>query len=166
MQTQTILFAVFSALSVFLAVAGRRGLFAVLQKRPGKRILWYLPAFLALGVVLSTVFSTSSELTLSPFVLVRVLVLTPISEEFIFRGGLLLCPRFLLRKSRYARVFTVLLLFFSAAAFALVHAVGQPMLHAFWMGLCLGAAALSENSLWCSVILHAAWNALCVLLLI
>ena len=41
----------------------------------------------------------------------------------------------------------ILVLFRTAAAFAVVHAGAGQMLYAFCMGLCLGAAALREKSL-------------------
>lgn len=164
MQMQTILLSAFSILSFLFMIIGRSGLRDALRRRPSAHLFWYLPAFSVLGVLLSKLFGGAATVSLTLFACVRILIFTPLFEEFVFRGGLLLCPRDLLRGKPHARLFAVLLLLLSAAAFAVVHAGAGQMLYAFCMGLCLGAAALREKSLWCSIAMHAVWNALCILL--
>lgn len=164
MQMQTILLSAFSLLSFLFMIIERSGLRDALRRLPSAHLFWYLPVFSALGVLLSKLLGGAATISLTPFTCIRILIFTPLFEEFVFRGGLLLCPLDLMRGKPHARLFTVLLFLLSAAAFAVVHAGMRHMLYAFCMGLCLGAAALWEKSLWCSIAMHTAWNALCILL--
>jgi membrane protease YdiL (CAAX protease family) len=80
----------------------------------------------------------------------------PLAEELLFRGLFL----FHLAR-RYGRGFGLL---FSACLFGLVHFEPVPVAYAATAGLVLGGLALVTESVWASVALHAAINAVPVLL--
>lgn len=89
-------------------------------------------------------------------VIVCLVALVPITEELLFRGLFL----FGLER-RYGRGFALLL---SSALFGIVHLGAVPALYATVAGLLLGAIALSSRSVWPGIALHAAINAVPVLL--
>lgn len=82
--------------------------------------------------------------------------LIPAAEELLFRGLLL----FHLAR-RYGNGFALL---FSACLFGVIHLGAVPSVFAFVAGLVLGAVALWTQSVWAGVALHAAVNAVPVLL--
>jgi membrane protease YdiL (CAAX protease family) len=82
--------------------------------------------------------------------------LVPLTEELLFRGFLL----FGLSR-RYGRGFGLLL---SSVLFGVVHLGAVPALYASVAGVVLGWLALSTRSVWPGVSLHAAFNAVPVLL--
>ena len=88
-------------------------------------------------------------------VVVSLVALVPLAEEALFRGlflfGLV---------DRYGRGFGLLL---SACLFGVIHFGAVPAVYAAVAGLVLGALALSTESIWASVALHAAINAVPVL---
>ncbi len=171
------------ALSAFLHVSGALLPFLLLktlskvrkkplvpygEKRPDKRKVAYVtffafPPFLFATMLLS--FLTSLFLpskTVLPdeafFVLFLQLVVLPaVTEELLFRFGMLL---FLLRDGLSARAALV----FTAALFALSHGSVSQLPYAFFAGLFLGALTLYTKSLLPAVFLHGANNA-CSLLL-
>lgn len=89
-------------------------------------------------------------------VVVCLVAAVPLAEELLFRGLFL----FHLAR-RYGRGFALL---FSACLFGVVHFEPVPAAYAFTAGLILGALALATQSVWASVALHAAVNAVPVLL--
>lgn len=82
--------------------------------------------------------------------------LVPLTEELLFRGLFL----FGLER-RYGRGFALLL---SSAFFGIVHLGAVPAVYATVAGLLLGTVALVTRSVWPGVALHAAVNAVPVLL--
>ncbi|HEX6244581.1 MAG TPA: CPBP family intramembrane glutamic endopeptidase, partial [Polyangiales bacterium] len=89
-------------------------------------------------------------------VVVCLVALIPAAEELLFRGLML----FHLAR-RYGRGFALL---FSACLFGLIHLGAVPSVFAAVAGLLLGALALWTQSVWPGVALHAAVNAVPVLL--
>lgn len=89
-------------------------------------------------------------------VIVCIAGVIPLMEEFLFRGIFL----FGLSR-RYGGPFGVL---FSAVLFGVVHLGAVPALYASVAGLLLGWLALTTRSVWPGVALHAAFNAVPVLL--
>lgn len=89
-------------------------------------------------------------------VVLCLVALVPFAEELLFRGLFLFGLA-----ERYGRGFALLL---SACLFGVVHLGVVPAVYAAVAGLVLGALALSVDSIWASVALHAAINAVPVLL--
>lgn len=89
-------------------------------------------------------------------VVVCLVALVPIIEELLFRGLFL----FGLER-RYGRGFALLL---SSCFFGIVHLGAVPAVYATVAGLMLGAIALSARSVWPGIALHAAINAVPVLI--
>jgi membrane protease YdiL (CAAX protease family) len=89
-------------------------------------------------------------------VVVCLVALVPLAEELLFRGLFL----FGLER-RYGRGFALLL---SASFFGVVHLGAAPAVYATVAGLLLGALALGTRSVWPGIALHAAINAVPVLL--
>jgi len=98
--------------------------------------------------------NSGSQLVASLFVMA---VLPGLSEELFFRGILM---RFAAKRSRTA-TFPLLL---SAVLFALMHSNPYGMLSIFLAGALLGAIYYLTGSLWCSMIAHACYNGLQILL--
>lgn len=88
-------------------------------------------------------------------VVVCLVAAVPLAEELLFRGLFL----FHLAR-RYGRGFALL---FSACLFGVIHFEPVPAAYAATAGLVLGALALATRSVWASVALHAAINAVPVL---
>ena len=84
-------------------------------------------------------------------------VIAPVFEEFIFRGAVmnLLKP--------YGGGLAV---FVSAFGFGIYHGNFQQFFYAFAVGICFGYIAYATNSLFCSTILHAMFNAVSGVILI
>ncbi|MCO8308200.1 CPBP family intramembrane glutamic endopeptidase, partial [Streptomyces sp. RKCA744] len=76
-------------------------------------------------------------------------ILTPIGEEFLFRGVL---ANFLLRWAPWAAV-TV-----SAAVFAVAHGINSVMPLAFVIGIATGLLLWSSGSIWPAVAVHMVYN--------
>jgi membrane protease YdiL (CAAX protease family) len=85
-----------------------------------------------------------------------IVALVPLTEELLFRGFLLFGFA-----RRYGRGFGLLL---SSALFGVVHLGAVPAVYASVAGLLLGWLALRTRSVWPGVALHAAFNAVPVLL--
>ena len=84
-------------------------------------------------------------------------VIAPVFEEFVFRGAVmnLLKP--------YGGGLAI---FVSAFGFGIYHGNFQQFFYAFALGICLGYIAYATNSLFCSTILHALFNAVSGVMLI
>ena len=84
-------------------------------------------------------------------------VIAPVFEEFVFRGAVmnLLKP--------YGSGLAV---FVSAFGFGIYHGNFQQFFYAFALGICLGYVAYATNSLFCSTILHAMFNAVSGVILV
>jgi hypothetical protein len=143
-------------------------------RRPTWRLLhllWQLPATLVVAANTQAAVSalTSGGSTGAPrdgaldelltgsallgvLAIVVVAVVTPVWEEVLFRGALLAGFR-----SRFGPVLSVVL---TAVVFALVHGFPPTMPYLFVIGLSLGWVRLFHDNLWASVALHAANNAL------
>jgi uncharacterized protein len=78
--------------------------------------------------------------------LMIVVILVPIQEEFLYRGLLLLIPN---QKFKY------IMLLVSSIIFGLIH--NQPF-YFFWMGLGLGILAIRFNNILIPIITHSLWN--------
>lgn len=78
--------------------------------------------------------------------LIRVLVIVPIAEEFMYRGLLVLVP---------SKRIKFLMLLVSSIVFASFH--DDPTL-IIWLGLSLGILAIRFNNIWIPIIAHALWN--------
>ncbi len=78
-------------------------------------------------------------------------VVAPLIEEFAMRGVVLQSLK------KYGNAFAVIA---SSFIFALLHGNPVQILFAFLCGLLLGYAAVATNSLWTSIIIHAAVNSL------
>jgi membrane protease YdiL (CAAX protease family) len=89
-------------------------------------------------------------------VVLCLVALVPFAEEALFRGLFMFGL-----KERYGRGFALLL---SACLFGVIHFGVVPALYAAVAGLVLGLLALSTESTWASVAVHAAINAVPVLL--
>ena len=89
-------------------------------------------------------------------VVVCIVALVPLAEELLFRGLLLFGMA-----ERYGAAFAVLL---SACLFGVLHFGAVPAVYATTAGLILGTLAFWTDSLWSSIALHAAVNAVPVLL--
>lgn len=89
-------------------------------------------------------------------VVVCIAAIVPVIEELLFRGLLL----FGLER-RYGAGFALLV---SACCFGIVHMAAVPALYATVAGLILGSLALMTRSVWPGIALHAAVNAVPVLL--
>jgi membrane protease YdiL (CAAX protease family) len=120
---------------------------------PFKRIVTY---FWIIGL-LTVAFLINSEATFSvrelplsgwQFIQLTMIlcVITPIEEEFMYRGLLLLVPY---KKWRYV------MLTFSVLAFAFIH---TNVMNAFWLGLILGILALRFRNILVPIFAHAVWN--------
>lgn len=90
----------------------------------------------------------SSPLQFSYFVLllVRVVIIVPIQEEFVYRGLLLLVPS---KKIKY------FMLVVSSIIFALFHEDPSKII---WLALGFGILGLRFNNIWIPIIAHALWN--------
>jgi membrane protease YdiL (CAAX protease family) len=89
-------------------------------------------------------------------VVVCLVALVPLIEELLFRGLFL----FGLER-RYGRAFALVL---SSCFFGIVHLEAVPALYATAAGFLLGTLALTSRSVWPGIALHAAVNAVPVLL--
>lgn len=89
-------------------------------------------------------------------VVLCLVALVPFAEELLFRGLFMFGLR-----ERYGRGFALLL---SACLFGVIHFGAVPAVYAAVAGLILGLLALSTDSTWASVAVHAAVNAVPVLL--
>lgn len=89
-------------------------------------------------------------------VVVCLVALVPLTEEALFRGLFMFGMA-----GRYGAGFAVLL---SACLFGVLHFGAVPAVYAATAGLVLGALAYLTDSLWSSVAMHAAVNAVPVLL--
>ncbi len=78
-------------------------------------------------------------------------VVAPLIEEFAMRGVVLQSLK------KYGNAFAIIA---SSFIFALLHGNPVQILFAFLCGLLLGYAAVATNSLWTSIIIHAAVNSL------
>lgn len=84
-------------------------------------------------------------------------VIAPVFEEFVFRGAVmnLLKP--------YGGGLAV---FVSAFGFGIYHGNFQQFFYAFALGICLGYVAYATNSLFCTTVLHAMFNAVSGVILV
>jgi uncharacterized protein len=106
------------------------------------------------GVVEKVLADLSDEPFLFALAFPGVTIAVPIVEEFVFRGALFSA----LRYSWFGKIGAVVL---SAAAWAVVHAIGAPWLFVFIifiMGLALGWLLLRFGSLTLTIVCHACWN--------
>jgi membrane protease YdiL (CAAX protease family) len=85
-----------------------------------------------------------------------IVALAPMMEELLFRGLFLFGL-----KRRYGSGFALLV---SSSFFGIVHGAPVPAVYATVAGLMLGALALSTRSVWPGIALHAAINAVPILL--
>jgi len=99
-----------------------------------------------------------------PLIVIGVAVLAPVTEELLFRGALL---RALLRRTTADRA-----VFISAAAFGLVHILGDPSIGSLvalpaivLLGIVSGYQAVRTGNLSRSIMLHIGFNALSALFL-
>lgn len=111
------------------------------------------------GLVEKTIADLVDEPWLFALALPGIVFGAPISEELIFRGALFSA----LRQSWVGKTGAVVL---TAAVWALVHGSSAPWLFVamiFVMGLVLGVLLLRFGSLWVTIMVHAAWNAMTTL---
>jgi uncharacterized protein len=111
------------------------------------------------GLVEKTIADLVDEPLLFALALPGIVFGAPVSEELIFRGALFSA----LRQSWVGKTGAVVL---TAAAWALIHGASAPWLFVsmiFLMGLVLGVLLLRFGSLWVTILVHAAWNAMTTL---
>jgi uncharacterized protein len=106
------------------------------------------------GLVKEAMYGLVREPRLFAMALASVAIGAPLAEEIIFRGQFFA----LLTQSRLGRTGAVLL---SSALWALLHATEPRLTIAliFVMGLVLGCVLLRFGSLWVTMVMHGAWNA-------
>jgi uncharacterized protein len=108
----------------------------------------------AAGMVEKILADLSDEPLLFALAIPGVTIAVPIVEEFIFRGVIFST----LRNSWFGKTGAVV---FTAAVWALVHALAAPWLFVFVifiMGLALGWLLLRFGSLTVTIVAHACWN--------
>jgi uncharacterized protein len=108
------------------------------------------------GIVEKTMAELTANPVLFSFSLPSIILAAPLTEEFLFRGLLFSG----LTHTPVGRVGAVLI---TAALWAIAHAFGAPMINVgvlFIMGIVLGLALLRFGSLWVTIVLHTAWNAM------
>lgn len=106
------------------------------------------------GMVEKVMADLADEPLLFAMALPGVTIAVPIVEEMIFRGALFSA----LRHSWFGKTGAVVI---TAAAWAIIHAMGAPWLFVFIifiMGLALGWLLLRFGSLTLTIICHACWN--------
>ncbi len=125
-------------------------------------VLWGVLFMAAIVVVMEPLLAAMPEVPDAAYgrgfwTVVTVVVMAPLFEEFIFRGILLESLRI-----RYG-VFVAWIL--SSVIFGLVHLHPTIAVNAAVMGLVLGFIYIATRSLWASIALHAANNAVSYVLL-
>lgn len=99
--------------------------------------------------------SISSEYMLDPIYIVTFIIISPVLEEYAFRGVLLNTL------SKYGKFFA---LYSSAIIFALAHGLFTEIIPSFVMGLILGKIALRYKSIKPVIYIHVIFNAILYLL--
>ncbi len=125
-------------------------------------VVWGVALMLALAVVIEPLLELMPDVPNEAYgrgvwTLLTVVVMAPIFEELLFRGVLLESLRL-----RYGVVTAWVL---SSFLFGLVHLHPTIAVNAMIMGLVLGFIYIATRSLWASVALHAANNAISFLML-
>lgn len=92
------------------------------------------------------------------FYFLSISVFSPIMEEILFRGILLLK----LKDSCN----NIIALIISSVVFSLLHSAGYSQINALFCGLLWGIITLKTNSIICSTISHIMWNCLTTLIII
>ena len=95
-----------------------------------------------------TFYSSPLEFPYFILLLIRVVIIVPIEEEFVYRGLLLLIPY---NKIKY------LMLIVSSVIFALIHDDPYKII---WLSLGLGILGIRFNNIWIPIIAHSIWNLL------
>jgi uncharacterized protein len=111
------------------------------------------------GMVEKTMADLADEPVLFACAFAGVVIGAPLSEELLFRGALFSA----IRNSWFGQTGAVVI---TSAMWALVHGAAAPWLFVFVifiMGLVLGVLLLRFGSLWVTIIVHAAWNAITTL---
>lgn len=145
-------------LSILLMTIGKKYtyLFNVEPLKKEKTYIWIFATIVMIYVMMvlftdvSGLIFYSSPLEFSYFILllIRVVIIVPIEEEFVYRGLLLLIPS---NKIKY------LMLIVSSIIFALVHDDPYKLI---WLSLGLGILGIRFNNIWIPIIAHSIWNLL------
>ncbi|MEK4521232.1 CPBP family intramembrane glutamic endopeptidase [Psychrobacillus sp. FSL W7-1493] len=114
----------------------------------GTILLIYIMMVLFTNVSGLTFYSSPLELPYFILLLIRVVIIVPIEEEFVYRGLLLLIPY---NKIKY------LMLIVSSVIFALIHDDPYKII---WLSLGLGILGIRFNNIWIPIIAHSIWNLL------
>jgi uncharacterized protein len=145
----------FLLLLLFVFRKKYKSIFAVDLVKSKESYIWITATLFAFYIIMQMIsgFNHVAEFRLFPLsssdyiqLLLIVVLLVPIQEEFLYRGLLLLVPD---------RKFKSIMLLVSSVLFGLLH--DHPF-EFFWMGLGLGILALRFNTIWIPIIAHALWN--------
>ncbi|KOS61635.1 CPBP family intramembrane metalloprotease [Lysinibacillus agricola] len=128
-------------------------LFSIEPLKNNKSYVWIVLSLFATYLIIEMVSGSNFQLRIFTMdflsylvLLLRVLIIVPIAEEFMYRGLLVLIPS---KRIKY------LMLLVSSIVFALFH--DDPTL-IIWLGLSLGILAIRFNNIWIPIIAHALWN--------
>ncbi len=114
-----------------------------------------------IGVVEKAMADLRNNPTLYLLSMPGIMLLTPVVEEFIFRGAVFHA----LLSTRLGWIGTVLL---TSGVWALIHGATAPWAFVgilFMMGIVLGLLLLRFGSLWVTIACHGAWNLLTALII-
>ena len=151
-----------SALLIYCkARGGKLSLFHFGVKRLNPlSLVWAFVMIVLMGIVIEPLMQLLPKIeigwTVSWWSFVGIVIAAPILEEIMCRG-------IVLESLRQGRgIFgTWRAWFYSSLFFALIHIQPSAVIYAFFAGLVLGYIYLITNSLWASILVHAANNALC-----
>jgi uncharacterized protein len=128
------------------------GIYGVLNLDPAKE----------LGLVEKSMTSLAKDQLLFALALPSIVLAAPLAEEFLFRGILFAG----LVNTAVGKAGAVII---TSALWAVAHAGAAPWINVgliFMMGLILGVLLLRFGSLWVTIALHTAWNAMSSLTLL
>jgi membrane protease YdiL (CAAX protease family) len=120
--------------------------------------------------MLLRIFASKDALFVHVMIILSAVIVAPVVEEFLYRGHLQTALRALLGRMfagtsqepldpRIDRAHGWIAILVTSVVFAVAHQEVWMMLPIFFLSLCLGYVYERTGNLWCSILLHMAFNA-------